>query len=135
MGEPMDRSGRIFASRGTFDEVFPNFEDVIIDVTESGDGLFYPGIGSDNKSRKHSVKERGGLIGCSNPSCKQGGFEMDFIIHNMVRKNETTRIDSMFCAGWEGSKKLRYKHNKCMNKIDYKITIIYKEGYNEKTNK
>jgi hypothetical protein len=36
MGEPMDRSRRVFGSLKAFDDVFPEVEDAKVEYTESG---------------------------------------------------------------------------------------------------
>jgi hypothetical protein len=37
MGEPMDRSRRVFGSLRPFDDVFPDVEDADVEYTESGE--------------------------------------------------------------------------------------------------
>lgn len=124
MGTPMDRTNRVFAQLSTFDDVFPELEDVEIEYTESGH-FEYPG--SQGSTRVHSVRRQGGLIRCSNPACRQGGYEMDFDIHDMIRGGVSEREGHKMCAGSEGSPKLRRIYRKCLDAISYKIKLVHKK--------
>lgn len=120
MGTPMDRTNRLFGDLSTFDEVFPELEDVIIEYTESG--RFY-----SKSPRVHSVRSSGDLIHCSNTLCRQGGFEMVSDIHGMIRDNVSERGGYKICAGSEGSPKLQRVYRPCSNAINYKIKLVYKK--------
>jgi len=127
MGDPIDRSRRFFGSLGTFGEAFPQLEDITVEWTESGDNVYhYPLSPGRQYEYKVSMKEYGGLIGCSNKMCKQGGFEIDRIAHDMLRNKEAVKEDSKTCVGREGSPRSR-ACNPCFNSIKYKITLIYKK--------
>lgn len=124
MGTPMDRTNRVFVHLSTFEEVFPELEDVKIEYTESGH-FDYPH--SQGSTRVHSVRRQGGLIRCSNTFCRQGGYEMDFDIHDMIRDGVSEREGHKMCAGSEGSPKLRRIYRKCFNSINYKIILVHKK--------
>jgi hypothetical protein len=124
MGTPMDRTNRVFVQLGKFEDVFPELDDVKIEYTETGDFDYFSPQG---RTGVHSVKRQGGLIRCSNPFCRQGGYEMDFDIHDMIRDGVSEREGHKQCAGSEGSPKLRKVYRKCFNAIDYKIALIYKK--------
>jgi site-specific DNA-adenine methylase len=126
MGTPMDRTDRVFVHLAPFEKVFPDLEDVKIEYTETGDFEYFDPR-YQSRTKIHSVKSQGGLIRCSNPSCRQGGYEMDFDIHDMIREGVSERSGHKICAGSEGSPKLRRIYRKCLNSIDYKITLVRKK--------
>lgn len=121
MGTPMDRTNRLFGELSTFDEVFPELEDAIIEYTESGR------FSDPLSTRVHSVRRQGDLIRCSNNSCRQGGFEMVSDIYDMIRDNVSERQGYKICAGSEGSPKLRRVDRPCSNSINYKIILVHKK--------
>jgi len=121
MGEPMDRSRSVFGSLKPFDEVFPDVEDAGVEYTERGE--------FDDKVRAlqsfHSIKH-GGLIPCSNPLCRRGGFEIDEVLSAMRGSRQSEREGSLSCPGDEGSPKGRHSGKRCGNEIRYKLTVKYK---------
>jgi hypothetical protein len=137
----MDRSRRVFGSLKPFDDVFLDVEDADVEYTESGKfdtrrpvSLYHRGrrrgLGlqpecEQPRSRFHSIKG-GGLIECSNPLCRGGGYEIDSILSEMRRLRETERKGSISCPGDEGSPKGRRRGSRCGNKIQYTLTVKYK---------
>src|ERR1035438_7127455 len=105
MGEPMDRSRRVFGSLKPFDEVFPDVEDADVEYTENG--MFesrrrrapYHQPDREQPRRRFHRIQHGGLIQCSNPLCRRGGYEIDLILSDMRRAKETERKGSIPCPG------------------------------------
>jgi hypothetical protein len=129
MGTPMDRSNRLFGRLAKFEEVYPELEDAILEWVEESQGVYrFRKTNDTNYDNKVSLREYGDLIHCSNGLCRQGGFELGFELSSMVRNKETVKEGSKICAGSEGSPKLRRVYRKCLNGIDYKITLIYKNS-------
>jgi hypothetical protein len=121
MGEPMSREGRIFAgSLVSFEKAFPSAEDVTVEFTEF---LYAQPI----RKGDFSVRISGGQMRCSNQRCFRGGYEFDFIIHDMFRKNETERQIELRCEGDEGMPKRR-RGRSCDRSIKGTIKIKQKQS-------
>ncbi len=116
----------LFSKTVSFDEAFPEIEDVIIEVTEDGDGVRHSRLG-DPRCIYQKPNLPGECVDCSNPLCYNGGVSVGSIVHNMVAKRATKRETSEVCRGYEGSPKGRRKYRSCMNIFKVKITITYKE--------
>jgi hypothetical protein len=83
MGEPLSRKGRIFVGpQVSFAEAFPGLEDVTVEFTE----FLYA---QQRRKGVHRVRSQGGQMRCGNERCFRGGYEFDFMIHDMLRNNET----------------------------------------------
>lgn len=126
MGEPIDRSQRVFDNFMKFEKIFPQLEDVTLEWTEAGNGIRrYSATEKMPYEYKVSMREHSGLIHCNNGLCRYGGFELDFIIRDMIQNKETVKEGSRICSGQEMlSKKIS---RKCLNSIQYRITLIYKK--------
>lgn len=130
MGDLMDRSNRVFGTLVRFEEAFPQLEDVVLEYVETGNGVYsWNKPTPQNKYvNKVSMKEYGGVIRCSNGLCRQGGYELDRVVYEMLRTGKTVGEGSTICAGSEGSPKLRRVYRKCYNGIEYKITLVPKSN-------
>jgi hypothetical protein len=133
MGEPMDRSKRVFWTKNrSFEDAYPTVEAADVEYTESGS---FPDLrprwatarefNSEPRRRYHSIRHDGGLIFCSNPRCRRGGYEIDRVLSAMRQAGETIREGSLPCPGDEGSPKGRRLGDKCRNSISYKLTVKY----------
>lgn len=128
MGEPMDRSGRVFLGQATkFEDAYPNIDDAVLVWEERGSGVYNFGPGTER--RRASLKHIGGLLRCSNPNCRRGGFEIDVdILIDMVATDATKKSGTLVCRGDEGSPKGRRIGKRCHNMLDYTLTIKYKDN-------
>ena len=118
MGQPMDRSRRIFAPvNATFEEVYPTLEEVKIEYTVSE-------FGQEIGKRFWDFKQQSGLIPCPNQSCQRGGFELDRIVSEMVRNHKSEGDFDKSCPGDEGSLKRRGRD--CLYSIQGTIKLKYK---------
>lgn len=77
MGEPMDRSRRVFGHLTTFEEAFPTIEVATISSYEVGEGIHMLGAVDESERRTfgEGVPFREGLIPCRNPRCRRGGYQ------------------------------------------------------------
>jgi len=114
-----NQSSLFFDQKITFENAFPEVEECIVEVEESGHGVSEWG-------RERTYRNPGQYINCSNTLCYNGGFSIGSEIRDMVRKRETEREDSALCQGNEGSPKGRRIYRKCMNFFKFKIRIEYK---------
>jgi hypothetical protein len=126
MADLFDSKENLFVKVAKFEELFPQLEDAVIEWREEGEGVFHlPASLGDQYEHKASLKQYGEVLRCSNLRCKQGGFGLHPQIIEMVRARETTRSGQSACkgrvAGPTGADLA------CPNRIDYKITLTYKE--------
>lgn len=113
----------VFGKKASFDEAFPEIEDLTVEVEEFGEGTT-----KWNRERVYR-KQRfpGEYIDCHNPLCYNGGFSIGEILREMVANRQTELYTSKLCQGNEGSPKGRRIHKKCMNGFHVKVSIKYKE--------
>ena len=121
MGQPKDRSDRVFAGPlKRFEQVFPKLDDVIVEYTEFEHTR-------ELQKGLHSVKADGGLMRCGNDRCYRGGYELDFKIHEMVREGVTEKTFELDCLGAEGTPKRDRGHN-CSRSIKAIVKLILKKA-------
>jgi hypothetical protein len=94
MGIPMRRDRRLFSEPATFEEAFPRLEDAVVEYREEGPGA--PGTAQRATARGDTLE---GLIPCSNPGCRSGGFEVDLVFHEMIEAGERERQGALRCPG------------------------------------
>ena len=114
----MEREKR---EKATFAKAFPEIEQCIVEVQETGHGV--SGWIQDDVRRYTNPGE---YINCSNPVCYSGGIKLGRPIRDMVRARETETEGSKLCQGSERSTKGRRIYRKCTNFFKYKITIKYR---------
>jgi len=110
-----------FGRKVSFDEEFPQIEDVVVEVTESGHGVRR---GSKKIHRKQRLREH---INCNNPICHGGGFSIGAILREMVRSQQTELETTETCQGYEGSPKGRREYGECPNFFEIKVSVKYKK--------
>ena len=121
MGTPMDRNNKLYAGepKNTFKEAFPKVKTIKFEYTEKANKFQKnPYVLTENNMR--------GLLRCSNPLCKKGGFELDTLLSIEVfhhKKKYQEGIET--CAGHESMG--RWKTRPCFNYIDYKVDVEYNE--------
>lgn len=116
----------LFSTKTSFDEAFPEIEDIVVEVVEVGEGV---GRWSDEERARIYSKSHlpGEYIDCSNSRCYNGGVSIGSIIRAMLRKHDTDHQVSKMCQGYEGSPKGRRRYRSCRNHFDVKVSIKYKE--------
>lgn len=96
MGYPMNREHRLFSELATFEDAFPGLAGAVVAYRQEG-----PGASGESRVGTTADETLEGLIPCSNPGCKQGGFEVDLVVHEMFAAGETTREGTLACPGTE----------------------------------
>ena len=129
MGEPMDRSKRIFLElTPSFAKAFPTIEVATISSYEVGESVY--NFDDIDESQRRTFGEgmpfRDGLIPCRNPRCRRGGYEVDRRLHETVREKLTEKVFAEHCPGDEGSPKGRRRGDRCRNVLHYRLRIKYK---------
>jgi len=113
----------VFAKKSSFDEAFPEIEELTVEVEASGQGI----KDWNQKSVYHKENFPGEYIDCHNPLCYNGGFSIGSILRGMVSKKQTKLKTFEVCRGYEGSPKGRIKYRDCVNSFEIKVTIKYKK--------
>ena len=83
--------------KATFAKAFPEIEQCIVEVQETGHGV--SGWIQDDVGRYTNPGE---YINCSNPVCYSGGIKLGQPIRDMVRARETEKEGSKLYQGSEG---------------------------------
>lgn len=114
----------VFAKKSPFEDVFPEIEDLKVEISESGEG-----ISGWNRNRVYTKEHLPGeYIDCSNSLCYNGGLSIGSFLRNMIGNKQTILDDSKLCQGYEGSPKGRRIYRKCLNSFKVHIEIKYRNG-------
>lgn len=118
MDERSEGRFRVFGV--SFEEAFPELEDVVVEWEELGeDG---PPMLGEKKRMSYKAGCLQGIIRCGNPSCQGGGLEVGLAISRAVQEGQTERTGVLVCSGWEG------KEQPCIRSVTYRVQLIYKRG-------
>jgi len=110
------------AKKSSFDEAFPQIEDLTVRVKEDGHGVRE--LRKDLLYTKRNLP--GEYINCSNPRCYNGGFSIGRLLRDMIYSKQTEQEKYEICQGYEGSPKGRRNYGPCDNSFLIKISIKYK---------
>jgi hypothetical protein len=111
-----DRSDLFFGKSASFEEVFPDIEDIRIEVDEMSYKKKHLFFGKDHISEKMPY--------CSSGVCNEGGFMLGPMLREMSRRRETEREQGFGCEGHEHFG--RWTQRSCRNYFTVKVTIKYK---------
>lgn len=79
----------------------------------------------------YSVRPAGGrveaVLACPNPRCREGGFEVGFLIESMIDEGVEERTGVLVCIGWEGKQGNR-RGSPCTWAISYRVRLSYKRA-------
>jgi len=117
-------SNLLFRRKGTFEEAFPQIEDITIEVEETDFGM--AGSGPNSRFTKDNIKYMGEYVDCSNPLCYNGGVAVGSLIKDMIYSKQPELETTEICKGYEGSPKGRRKYGDCLHMFKVKIQIKYK---------
>jgi len=121
MGEPMDRSRRVFMRFGPFQQAFPTLDEATVEFTE-----YY--FMQEMRHGTWHVSWDGGLMPCGNTFCRRGGYELDRQIQEIARSGAVEKEVRLDCRGDEGSPKGRRIGRRCQRHIEARITLKYRTG-------
>jgi len=110
--------------RVSFKQVFPQIEDIKVEVEQIGPPTYSP---TRKEWNTRCWPEQ--LVKCHNRVCPKGFLNLWEIIGRMVDQRQTERQDETMCPGYEGSPKLRRVYGKCLNMFTYKIRIKYRQDF------
>ena len=100
-----------------FEQAFPQIEDVTMEVREVGHMARHTEPSLIGKTSLVS-----GLLDCSNPSCRKGGFALRHILYEMVRDGKSELETGKKCQGQETGRA-------CLNVVTVKVSIKYKKHH------
>src|SRR5689334_8603120 len=120
--DPMDRTNRVFGRTSSFEEAYPDLQDVIVNYKQYMMGS--PAGSGKDVPEYHSIRNHGGVIRCNNALCNKGGFEVDR--HISEATTEESELKLMSCSGHE--KMGRGQTRSCGSWIRYKIRTVPKES-------
>jgi hypothetical protein len=109
-----------FGHRVTFDEAFPEIEEINVRVIEIGDDI--PGNQLIRDFAKDTLTE---YIKCSHPNCADGGFSIGCVIREMVQSKQTHRVHITDCRGVMGPRKRWLLQKGCCHQFTITIDIKY----------
>jgi hypothetical protein len=115
---------RLFGAK--FEEAFPELEDALLEWQETC--LSHAGTRAD-AGEWIQAAYRGGVLGgpfpCSNPLCREGGFELEHLFATMIQAGETTREGIAVCVGWEGEPGA--DRHPCVHYASYRIALKFRD--------
>ncbi len=128
VGEPMDRSKRLFSPPfKQFNEAFPTLEDILFEYVVYDYGCLQTDGHGDSGKRRFNLRQRGGLLACRNPRCYRGGYELDQEVFTMLREGVTEKEVTLSCPGDEGTTKTR-RGRTCSYSVEGKLTLILRKA-------
>lgn len=116
------RTNPFFNGVSSFKTAFPELADAMVEWRERRG----PEDSSSTDVRKTGYRRGNftqGLLPCSNPSCREGGYQVDRLIADMLRTGETERTGTMLCSGREIGEEVRRGPVRCPHRIEYKVTL------------
>ena len=119
-----------FGKKVSFEQAFPEIEDIDIVVVETeGGGIVDFDCVEYSPKRWRSTHKMGvgEYIDCHNSMCYSGGFSIGRIIKQMINDREEEKTGIAFCKRTEGSQKGKKRNRSCINDFRYKISIKFKE--------
>jgi hypothetical protein len=111
-----------FNGVSTFKSAFPQLQDALVEWRERR--------GPDDE-RQGDLRKTGarrgnftqGVVACSNPSCHEGGYQLDRLVADMLKLGETEREGMMLCSGRETGEEVRRGPVRCPHRIHYRATL------------
>lgn len=111
----------------TFKNAFPDVQDVVVEWREK----FGPEDERPGELRKTGFRRGNftqGVVPCSNPSCHEGGYQLDRLVADMLVVGEVSREGMMLCSGRETGEEVRRGPVRCPHRILFKATLTIKSG-------
>jgi hypothetical protein len=106
----------------TFKTAFPDLQDALIEWREKrGPEDERPGDLRKTGFRRGNFTQ--GVVPCSNPSCHEGGYQLDRLVADMLRLDETEREGMMLCSGRETGEEVRRGPVRCPYRIEFRATL------------
>jgi hypothetical protein len=121
------RTNPFFNGVSSFKAAFPDLIDATIEWREHRGPEDTRGV----ESRKTGFRRGNftqGILPCSNPACHEGGYQVDRLIAQMLRDEETERTGVMLCSGREVGEEVRRGPIRCPYRIQYTARLTPRSG-------
>ena|SRR5579862_3371413 len=122
MSVPRFRTSAFYNGVGSFKAAFPSLFDALIEWEE----LVTSDEAPRNRNRRKMGFRRGnfnrGLIPCSDNACREGGYQVDRLIEEMLSLDETERSGVLYCSGRRLAEESQ-RASRCTHRISYRMTL------------
>lgn len=68
------------------------------------------------------------VLACPNPRCRDGGFEVGFVVESMVSETAEEKLGVLVCIGWEREGDSRESRSPCTRAIRYRMRLSYRKA-------
>lgn len=106
----------------TFKTAFPELQDALIEWREKR-GPEDERVSDMRKTGFRRGNFTQGVAPCSNPVCHEGGYQLDRLVADMIRLDETQREGVMLCSGRETGEEVRRGPVRCPHRIEFHATL------------
>lgn len=106
-----------------FSEAFPQIADFRMEVEERTLGGPHP-LSQHSFSLHHLPPGR--YLPCSNHLCRDGGFRIIVVLHEMVHSRKTELEETVACIGHENMG--RPQTRRCLHSVKVTAHVTYKDG-------
>ncbi|HZS94939.1 MAG TPA: hypothetical protein VFA78_09090 [Chloroflexota bacterium] len=120
------RINAFFNGVSSFKSAFPDLSDALVEWRE----LRGPEDERPADTRKTGYRRGNftqGMLPCSNPTCHEGGYQIDRLIADMLAQEEMEREGLLLCAGREMGDETRRGPVRCPHRIAYKLVLSKRE--------
>lgn len=121
------RTNPFYNGVSSFKAAFPDLQDALIEWRELR-GAEDTRSGEARKTGYRRGNFTQGVLPCSNPACREGGYEVDRLIAEMLQLGQTERAGIVLCSGREIPEEGRRGPVRCRYRIDYKATLTPRSG-------
>lgn len=104
----------------SFSAAYPEVKSLKLSGTQNGE------VGNENQRHiYYSESNLPKIIPCSNPHCRQGGFDLLATLITLNHSKESSYEGKVYCNGHEGTAKGRVKGDSCFNTLSFKIEATF----------
>lgn len=120
--EKLMESKSFLGSVASFKTAYPEIKTLQLKGTQNGE------VSSESQHQiYYSEKNLPQNIPCSNPRCKQGGFNLLATLITLAHSKIPSYEATFYCGGHEGTPKGRVRGDSCFNSLTFKIEATYHE--------
>jgi hypothetical protein len=120
-----------FASKASFENAFPQIEQLSIEVVEA-EGTEHVDFRAFDKIKHRHIytKENlpGEFINCRNPDCHEGGLSFSGILLKMIAEKSTKFQGTETCRGYEYQPTDLKSQRACSHQFHFKVKIQYMQN-------
>ena len=118
------RQDKPLGSPADFERAFPGLEDAVIEYRAARPG----GAFQTNRplpTTRLSLRDRGPIMHCLNPNCRDGGYDVSRLVQEMLRAGDQERKGRVTCAGKEAEPGKPWEECRdCSWVWDFRVTLV-----------